>query len=724
MSDDEFGWSSGDDAHLAATTTDISEPGEKRKLNDSLEVELPIKRAKSETRATEKPSPNTTLANKILKERFGLSGFRLEQEKAITRLLDGGSAVVVFPTGGGKSLCYQVPAVAFRYQDEKLGTRTAGQSGVTLVISPLIALMKDQVDALLRRGMKAAVLNSSISRDEFLTAQDDLRNGRLDLIYCAPERLNSEGFIASLKDIPGGIRLLAVDEAHCISEWGHSFRPDYLKIARFAKEAQVERVVCLTATATQKVTDDIRDAFSIPDEGLFRTTMYRPNLRLLAEANTKDADYISKLVAHLKKYPGATIVYVTIQKGAETLAVELQKRGFKAKPYHAGMPAPDRSKTQDEFLASTKMIVVATIAFGMGIDKPDIRSIVHFDIPDSIESYSQQIGRAGRDGKPSVCMFYLSTKDFYLRNIFTYGDRPSLRALKELMKDLCSPARTSLKAGDTFTLSLYTQGQETDIKAIVLGIIYAQLELQFKLFRASGTLYSKYMYIIKDGNTVLHDGSITASAIRNASIRSSKWTHVALDDLALSSGIPRADLVRKIDEWNERGAIELKKEGIQNIFRLERPLPSSAEEIDDIITKLDQSMQETEKQNLARTKALVNLITDTRCFSRAIADYFGEAVGISEECGHCTWCETHTQVHLPDEPPQPPDTGKVKKVLETVGVRDDPRLLAKIAFGIKSPRMTKLGVLKSGVFESMNVCDFPELLKVFTEACGKEDGNG
>lgn len=171
--------------------------------------------------------------------------------------------------------------------------------------------MKDQVDALLRRGVKAAVLNSSVTRDAYLATQDDLRNGRLDLLYCAPERLNSEGFISSLKAIPGGIRLLAVDEAHCISEWGHSFRPDYLKIARFAKEAEVERVICLTATATEKVSEDICHTFSIPSDGLFQTTMYRSNLRLLAEANPKGTDYKAKLVSHLRKYPGPTIVYVS-----------------------------------------------------------------------------------------------------------------------------------------------------------------------------------------------------------------------------------------------------------------------------------------------------------------------------------------------------------------------------------------------------------------------------
>jgi superfamily II DNA/RNA helicase len=608
--------------------------------------------------------------------------------------------------------------VCFRYQDEESGRRVSQSKGVSLIISPLIALMKDQVDALLRRGIKAAVLNSSVSRDYYLATQDDLRNGRLDLLYCAPERLNSEGFIASLKDIPGGIRLLAVDEAHCISEWGHSFRPDYLKISRFAKEANVERVVCLTATATTKVANDIRDAFGIPEEGLFQTTMYRPNLRLLAEATPKSTDYKAKLVAHLRKYPGPTIVYVTLQKQAETLAADLVKHSFPAKPYHAGMSTEVRSKTQDDFLASADMIVVATIAFGMGIDKPDIRNIVHFDIPDSIESYSQQIGRAGRDGKDSVCMFYLATKDFYLRNIFTYGARPSLRSLELLLENLCSPANKKLKVGETFTVSMYTQAKEVDINSIVLGIIYAQLELHFKLFRAAGTQYSTYKYATKDANAIRNDTSPAANVIKKASVKATKWTHIAVDDLANTSKLERADLVRKLNQWNEQGAIELKTEGVRNMFRLERPLPSTKKEMDDIIKQLDDSMGSTERMNLDRTKSLIDLITDKQCFSRALASYFGEINSSApRECGHCTWCETKTQVVLPNEPPQPPDPAKVKQVLDKISVRDDPRFLAKVAFGIKSPRATDLKVYNTGVFESMNVCDFMELLQVFTKAC-------
>lgn len=586
--------------------------------------------------------------------------------------------------------------------------------------------MKDQVDALLRRGIKAAVLNSSVGRDLYLATQEDLRNGKLDLLYCAPERLNNEGFVESLKHLPGGIRMLAVDEAHCISEWGHSFRPDYLKIARFAKEADVERVICLTATATEKVAEDVRNAFSIPKDGVFRTTMYRPNLRLLAEANPKGTDYKAKLVAHLRKYPGPTIVYVTLQKHTEILANELVSQGFPARPYHAGMTTELRNKTQDAFLPSKNMIVVATIAFGMGIDKPDIRNIVHFDIPDSIESYSQQIGRAGRDGKPSVCMFYLATKDFHLRNIFTYGDRPSLRSLRLLLAELCSPEKCRLNVGDTFKVALHTLSKECDISPTILSIILAQLELHYNLFRAAGATYTTYKYLTLNASHVQNDHSPAARALKAASFKGTKkkWTHIAVDDLARSSGIERTEFVRTLTRWDENNAITLKMEGLQNTFRLGRKLPSTKEEIDDIVRQLDGSMGATEQANIDRTKALIDLITAPACFSRALAAYFGETGSSApNECGHCTWCETHAQVILPNEPPLPPDLEKVKKVLETIAVRDDARFLAKMAFGIKSPRGTALKVYSTGVFESMNVCEFGELLRVFTEACG-EEGKG
>ena len=227
--------------------------------------------------------------------------------------------------------------------------------------------MKDQCDALKRLRISAAVLNSTNSRDEYLETVDAMRKGTLDILYCAPERLNNELFVSSMAHVPGGVRLLAVDEAHCISEWGHAFRPDYLKVARFAKEIQAENVVCLTATATPQVARDVCRAFAIPEaEGLFRTPSYRPNLQLLAQAYQTKEDSYPDLCAFLKGHPGPTIIYVTLQKHSEALAEKLRKDKFHARHFHAGMKDIEKETCQNEFMKSDDLIMVATIAFGMG----------------------------------------------------------------------------------------------------------------------------------------------------------------------------------------------------------------------------------------------------------------------------------------------------------------------------------------------------------------------
>lgn len=217
--------------------------------------------------------------------------------------------------------------------------------------------MKDQVDALVRRGIAAACLDSTKGRDEYLETMDALRGGRLRILYCAPERLNNEAFVSNIQHIRGGIRLVTIDEAHCISEWGHSFRPDYLKVARFVQESKAERVICLTATATPQVAQDVCNAFNIGASGLFRTTTYRPNLRLMAQSVVKTKEKNLILYQFLKLHPGATIVYVTLQKEAEYLAAELCKKKFPAKAYHAGMEAAARAEVQNAFMASQKLIV-------------------------------------------------------------------------------------------------------------------------------------------------------------------------------------------------------------------------------------------------------------------------------------------------------------------------------------------------------------------------------
>jgi RecQ family ATP-dependent DNA helicase len=358
MSDDDFGLSSSDEADLLHLDGKIDSAAPKRNHDDDADS------SSKRRRHGDVASPAISIANQILRQRFNIDSFRLQQEAAIAKLLDGESAVVVFPTGGGKSLCYQVPALCFQEMDRLAGIRQgpAGH-GITLVVSPLIALMKDQVDALQRKNIKAAVMDSTKSTEEYLAIVDDMRKGALDIIYCAPERLNNEGFVASMANVKGGVRLLAVDEAHCISEWGHAFRPDYLKVARFCKEIGAERVVCLTATATPQVADDICNQFEVPKSGLFRTSTYRPNLKLSAESFQTKKDSYPRLMSFLKAHPGPTIIYVTTREQSEVLALKLTREGFKAEHFHAGMKVPDKIRVQDAFMASDSLIICVRISF-------------------------------------------------------------------------------------------------------------------------------------------------------------------------------------------------------------------------------------------------------------------------------------------------------------------------------------------------------------------------
>jgi ATP-dependent DNA helicase RecQ len=321
----------------------------------------------------------------VLTSRFGFSAFRPGQQHVIEALLAGRSALAVFPTGAGKSLCYQLPALLF--------------GGVTVVVSPLIALMKDQIDALVRQGIDAARLDSSLGVDEVRGVSDRLRTGSLKLLYVAPERFNNERFLAQLEGAE--ISLFAVDEAHCISEWGHNFRPDYLKLAVRARELGAERVLALTATATPAVVGDICAGFGIAEADAVVTGFYRPNLTMLttpARASERDQLLIDRL---RERPPGSAIVYVTLQRAALRVASLLAAAGLPARPYHAGMSTEDRVAAQEWWTASGSNIVVATIAFGMGIDKADVRYVYHLNLPKGLSASSTRAGTTSRRSRTS-----------------------------------------------------------------------------------------------------------------------------------------------------------------------------------------------------------------------------------------------------------------------------------------------------------------------------------
>ena len=342
-----------------------------------------------------------------LKEFFGFDSFKGDQERVIRHLVDGKNAFVLMPTGGGKSLCYQLPALVME--------------GTAIVISPLIALMKNQVDAI--RGFTsgndgiAHFLNSSLSRTQISEVRHDLLSGVTKLLYVAPESLTKAENVALLKEIK--ISFYAIDEAHCISEWGHDFRPEYRRIRTLIDEIGISPIIALTATATPKVQSDIIKNLGMTDVTVFKSSFNRPNLYY--EIRDK-SDPKREIIKFIKQNPGKSgIIYCLSRKKVEELAELLNINGIKALPYHAGLDAKTRAENQDRFLMEEVDVIVATIAFGMGIDKPDVRFVIHYDIPKSIEGYYQETGRAGRDGKEGQCITFYSYKDIQKLEKFMQG---------------------------------------------------------------------------------------------------------------------------------------------------------------------------------------------------------------------------------------------------------------------------------------------------------------
>ncbi|HLU05869.1 MAG TPA: DNA helicase RecQ [Woeseiaceae bacterium] len=331
--------------------------------------------------------------HRILREVFGFTRFQGKQEAAITTALAGRDSLVLMPTGGGKSLCYQVPALV--------------REGVAVVVSPLIALMQDQVAALTESGVQAAYLNSTLSYTEQREVLLNLREGRLKLFYVAPERLLQEQTLSLLTSLP--VSLIAIDEAHCVSQWGHDFRTDYLALNELARLFPGTPRMALTATATAKTRQEIVERLALRDPLIFVSGFDRPNIRYLVQAKSDARSQLLRFLAGHRKEAG--IVYCLSRKKTESTAGWLQSQGFEALPYHAGLPGDVRAAHQRRFLNEDAVIIVATIAFGMGIDKPDVRFVAHLDLPKSIESYYQETGRAGRDGQPADAWMVYGLQD-------------------------------------------------------------------------------------------------------------------------------------------------------------------------------------------------------------------------------------------------------------------------------------------------------------------------
>ncbi len=360
----------------------------------------------------------------LLKSHFGYDHFRPLQEEIIANVLSQRDCLVVMPTGGGKSLCFQLPALCF--------------DGLTLVVSPLIALMKDQVDSLKANGIAAEFINNTLSRAEITRVQTQAQKGLLKILYLAPERLALSRFGHFLRTLD--VNLIAIDEAHCISEWGHDFRPDYRNLNALRRDFPAAPLIALTATATDRVRQDIVIQLGLQRGQTFLSSFNRANLTFLVQPKRTA---FSKLLELLRRHKNeAAIIYCFSRKDTEGLAADLSVNGLQALPYHAGLDNDLRKETQEKFIRDEVPIIVATIAFGMGIDKPDVRLVVHYDLPKSVEGYYQETGRAGRDGLPSECVLYYSygdkvKQDYFIDRIEDDTERENARRKLARVIELC-----------------------------------------------------------------------------------------------------------------------------------------------------------------------------------------------------------------------------------------------------------------------------------------------
>ncbi len=624
----------------------------------------------------------------LLRDRFGHRGFRGGQREVVDGLVAGRSMLAVFPTGGGKSLCYQLPALLL--------------DGITLVVSPLIALMKDQVDALRAKGIAAARLDSTLEREEYDQVIAALGDGSLKLLYVAPERLSNEGFRAKLKKLP--IALVAIDEAHCISEWGHNFRPDYLKLAKLCRDLKVPRVLCLTATATPAVARDIRKGFKIAAKDLVQLSFHRPNLDLKVTP-LSNSERKPHLLERLRASEGAAVVYVTLQQTAEEVSTYLQKNGIASRAYHAGLPDEFRASAQEDFMAGRTRVIVATIAFGMGIDKADIRAVYHYNLPKSLENYTQETGRAGRDGAFSSCELLACGDDLVTLENFIHGDTPSPAATRHFVDHV-------LRLGKEFDVSPYELSTVNDIRPLVVATLLTYLELE-GIIEATRMFWATYqLRLLRDFERVLAGYDTRRKSLLRKIFAEAKdgwsWKTFTIADVARQTGADRHKIVEALASLEEAGDAILKKSGIRQGYRLKKD-PGDLRELAE---RLDGQFRRREAADLARLRQVVELAGHKRCLTAFVTAHFGEK--LAAPCGHCDRCRGIP----PSAVPRTRHPAPAESELRTIrALRDElhaalktPRQLARFLCGISSPAVTRARLSRHDSFGLLGHLPFAEVL--------------
>ncbi len=633
-------------------------------------------------------SPNSI--QHTLLHQFGFDSLREGQQQVIDTVLSGQSCAAIFPTGSGKSLCYQLPALHLPH--------------LTLVISPLLALMKDQLAFLHSKGVAAASIDSSQERLQIQQTMQEARDGRLKILMISVERLKNERFRQFISQVP--ISMLVVDEAHCISEWGHNFRPDYMKLPSYLNQLNIPQALLLTATATPNVIADMQSKFNIAPENTVVTGFYRSNLDLdiqpCAQADKPQA--LQTLIEQDPTLP--SIVYVTLQKTAEEVAAMLSRCNINALAYHAGLKSDVRASIQQRFMNGEVDCIVATIAFGMGVDKANIRRVVHFDLPKSIESYSQEIGRAGRDGLASNCTMLANQSGLTTLENFVYGDTPDLANIKTVVNDIYQ------HQGQWETV-LSRLSRDSNIRQLALKTLLVYLELE-NVIEPTYSYFAEYRFKFNQDRAFIcqqFEGERRqfVDAIFDCSPKARTWCQVDFDALWMHYQADRQRAITAIDYFHEKGWIELESKQVTDVYKIvSKDTPSH-----ELATKLHQLFQVKEQAEISRIQEMLNFFQSEQCLSSELARYFSDN-NAPQMCGHCSVCRgniarlpTQTQYDIDDKQLEAWVSAFISKCSGSVSNEAITRFLC----GITTPLTTQVKARSLAGFSALEHVPFAEVIQ-------------
>lgn len=565
-----------------------------------------------------------------LKQTFGFNYFRGGQEQTIRQLLAGQSSLAIFPTGSGKSLCYQLTALHLPH--------------LTLIVSPLLALMKDQLEFLKQKGIAAASIDSTLSKEEAQQVMADVREGKTKILMVSVERFKNERFRQFINAV--SISMLVVDEAHCISEWGHNFRPDYLKLPAYREELNIPLVLLLTATATKKVKHDMAHKFAIGNKSIVQTGFYRSNLDLavLPVKESEKKQYLLQCINQQKQLFSsadsvAGIVYVTLQHTAELVADYLKAAGVNACAYHAGFESTVRQQIQNDFMSGRIDVVVATIAFGMGIDKADIRFVIHYDLPKSIENFSQEIGRAGRDGQLSRCIVLANLDGLTVVENFVYGDTPELSAIEYLINNIRLESNASSHELNTteWELQIVSLSNASNIRQLPLKTLLVQLEMQ-GVIKPMYSYFAEFKYkFIEDESAILNMFEEERREFLKAIFSTTKfkkvWGEVDFELLFRSYQCERGRVVTALEYLAEKDLIVLESKKMTEVYHVEQDALADS----DLVNRVHHYFVDKEEKEIKRIASLVRFFELNSCLSSNLAQYFDDHQA-PQKCGHCSVC--------------------------------------------------------------------------------------